>query len=140
MVNFMFKLKSNEKLLTREQFKELVFKRDNNTCVFCDKKPTSAQHIIDRKLFHDGGYYLDNGASVCDEHHWQCEKTDLSVEEVWNACKIKNKILPVGFDPNKSYDKWGNLVFEDGTRSPGAMFQLENVQKILKDKLYLFKK
>lgn len=35
---------------------------------------------------------------------------------------------------------WGNLVFEDGIRSPGAMFQLENVQKILKYKLYLFKK
>jgi hypothetical protein len=136
----MFKLQSNQKLLTRAQFKVDVFQRDNHTCVFCDKKATSANHIMDRKLFSDGGYYLDNGVSVCDEHRWKCDTTDLSVENIWEACKITNKILPVGFDPKRSYDKWANLIFEDGTRSPGAMFRFENVQNALKDKLHLFEK
>lgn len=96
------------------------------------------EHIIERKLFLDGGYYIDNGASVCDEHHWSCEKTDISVEEVRLACKIKTIIIPEHFDINISYDKWGNVLLANGIRIKGGMFYLENVQKVLKDKLYLF--
>lgn len=126
------------KLLSREDFKQMVFKRDNNKCVFCQSLPTSAHHIIERKLFDDGGYYLDNGASVCDLHHWDCEKTDISVEDVRKACRITNIVLPKHFDKELSYDKWGNIVLENGMRNKGEMFYLENVQKILKNKMYLF--
>jgi predicted restriction endonuclease len=132
-------MKQKIKLLTRTEFSEKVMQRDNKKCVFCGEPATSAHHIIERKLFNDGGYYLDNGASVCDLHHWQCEKTDISVEDVRKSCKILNKIVPNHFDINQSYDKWGNVVLEDGTRLKGEMFYLENVQKILKDKIYLFK-
>lgn len=131
-------MKNKSKLLTRTQFSEGVLKRDKHTCVFCSKPATSAHHIIERKLFKDGGYYLDNGASVCDEHHWNCEKTDFSVEEVRKACKIVNVVIPEHFNPELSYDKWGNVMLENGMREKGEMFELENVQKILKDKLYLF--
>lgn len=126
------------KLLTREQFKELSFKRDRHTCVFCNKKSEDPHHIIDRKLFSNGGYYLDNCASVCHEHHWAVERTDISVEEVRKACGITNIILPEGFDSSKIYDKWGNIILSNGRRKPGSMFFEENVQKILKDKLWLF--
>lgn len=132
------KIQNNDKLLSREQFNELTFKRDNHTCVFCNDTKIVAHHIIERKLFPDGGYYLNNSASVCDEHHWAVEKTDISVKEVWSKCGIINPSLPPHFDPNLEYDKWGNIILNNGMRTPGEMFYLENVQKILKDKLYLF--
>lgn len=125
-------------LLTREQFNALVFKRDNYKCIFCGNSKIVAHHIIDRKLFSDGGYYLDNGASVCDEHHWAVEKTDISVEDVRKACGISNILLPEGFNSNKIYDKWCNVIMPNGRREPGPMFFEDNVQKILKDKIWLF--
>jgi hypothetical protein len=125
-------------LLTREEFKEQVFARDHHTCIFCNKAAIDAHHIIDRKLWVDGGYYLNNGASVCEEHHWAVEKTDISVQEVWKKCGIMQPFLPPDFDSNLNYDKWGNTLLDNGMREPGKMFFEENVQKILKDKLYLF--
>ncbi len=94
-------------LLTREKFRELCFKRDKNKCIFCNNTEISCHHIIDRKLFTDGGYYMDNGASVCDEHHWLCEQTDITVEAIRELCNIKTIVLPKGFDSNQHYDKWG---------------------------------
>ena len=129
---------NNLKLLTREQFRDLSFKRDKFTCIFCSNTKISCHHIIERKLFPNGGYYLDNGASVCDEHHWACEKTEISIDDVRKACGITNIILPEGFDPTKIYDKWGNIILPNGKREPGHLFFEENVQKILKDKLWLF--
>lgn len=101
-------------------------------------KGCCSSHILERKLFVDGGYCIDNGATVCDEHHWSCEKTDISVEEVRLACNIKTIIIPKHFDINVSYDKWGNIILSTGLRIKGEMFYLENVQKVLKHKLYLF--
>ena len=129
---------NNKKLLTREQFNELTFKRDKYKCVFCSNKKIVSHHIIDRKLFSDGGYYLDNAASVCDEHHWCVEKTDISVEDVRKACGITNIVLPEGFDASKIYDKWCNIILSNGRRKPGPMFFEENVQKVLREKLWLF--
>lgn len=131
-------LKKSSQLLTRDLFRELSLNRDKNTCIFCSNKQPVVHHLIERKLFIDGGYYLNNGASVCDEHHWSCEKTDISVEEVRKACGITNVILPEGFDNSKIYDKWGNIILPNGRRQPGPMFFEDNVQKILKDKLWLF--
>lgn len=124
-----------DKLLIREKFKELSLKRDKYCCVFCSNTNISCHHIYDRKLFSNGGYYLDNGASVCVEHHWACEKTDISVEEVRKACGIAKILIPEGFDPSKVYDKWCNIVLSNGRRIPGPMFFEENVQKILKNKI-----
>jgi hypothetical protein len=125
-------------LLKREKFKELVFKRDKYKCIFCDKPAVDAHHVLDRALWKDQGYYINNGASVCAEHHWAVEKTDISVQEVWTKCGVTEPFLPPHLDPNLNYDKWGNILLDNGMRKPGEMFHLENVQKILKDKLYLF--
>lgn len=132
------KIKFANELLTREQFKELVFKRDNYTCLFCSKPAIDPHHIIDRALWTDQGYYLNNGASVCEEHHWAVERTDISVQEVWKKCGIIEPFLPSNLDSTLNYDKWANIILDNGRRIPGKMFYLDNVQKVLKDKIWLF--
>lgn len=118
-------------LLTREQFREAVFKRDNHKCVFCDSPAVDAHHIIERRLFSDGGYYFDNGISVCRTHHIECEMTTITVEQAREAANIKTKILPEHLYPDEMYDKWGNPILPNGQRLRGELFWDENVQKIL---------
>lgn len=124
-------------LLTRDQFREGVFERDGYKCIFCDEPAKDAHHIIERRLWPDGGYYLDNGASVCEQHHIDCEKTLLSVEDVREACGAKI-VVPPHLYADHQYDKWGNLVLPNGTRLRGELFYDESVQKILKEVLHLF--
>lgn len=118
-------------LLSREQFKEQVFKRDRYTCIFCRKPAVDAHHIIDRSLWPDGGYYLDNGASVCEGHHWKCETTEITVERVRVAARIETVLLPPCLPAGKVYDKWGNELTESGIRLPGPKFFEKGVQKVL---------
>ena len=127
-------------LLTREQFKVQVFGRDKHTCVFCNQPAVDAHHILDRKLWNDGGYYLNNGASVCEAHHLACEYTHVSVPEVWKACHITDGAVPVYMSKDLEWDKWGNPVAASGRRLRGPMFFDENVQKALEkgNKLSLF--
>lgn len=89
-----------------------------------------AHHILDRKLWSDGGYYLSNGASVCGQHHWQCEITELSVETVRQAAKITELALPPGFSSELTYDKWGN-VLRDGMIEKGPLFSDTGCYKAL---------
>ncbi len=120
------------KLLTRDKFRESVFLRDNHTCVLCDLPAADAHHIIERRLWPDGGYYIDNGASVCATHHLECEMTTVSVETLREACKIVKSLLPPHMYYDQIYDKWGNIVQPNGTRLRGELFFDESVQKILK--------
>lgn len=120
-------------LLTREQFHEQVFKRDMGTCVFCALPAEDAHHILDRKLWSNGGYYLNNGASVCARHHMECEQTLITVEQVRAACGITNIIVPPHFNLDQSYDKWGNTVLPNGQRTKGELFNEPGVQKILRE-------
>ena len=128
------------KLLTRDQFREAVFSRDNHTCVIpgCGKPAQDAHHIIERRLWSDGGYYLDNGASVCGEHHIQCETTEISVEDIREYAGIKKAIVPEHMYDDVVYDKWGNTILPNGLRTKGELFHDESVQKILVDVLDLF--
>lgn len=119
-------------LLTRDAFREGVFARDKHKCVFCDKPAKDAHHILERRLWDDGGYYMSNGASVCEEHHMQCEMTLISVEEVRHACGITKIRVPDHFYDDHIYDKWGNPVLEDGRRGKGPLFFDESVQKVLR--------
>lgn len=118
-------------LLDRNTFREAVLKRDNHQCVFCHAPAIDAHHIMERRLFSDGGYYLDNGASVCEKHHKECEMTWISVEQVREACKITKKVLPPHLYPDQIYDKWGNPILPNGLRLRGELFEDESVQKIL---------
>lgn len=127
-------------LLNREIFKELVFSSSKGLCVVCRATAVDAHHILDRKLWRDGGYYLENGAAVCENCHWKCEKTIFSVELVRNKAKIKTILVPPGMDSNCVYDKWGNTLLPDGKRIPGPLFEDLGVQKILRQQglLWLF--
>jgi hypothetical protein len=119
-------------LLTRDQFRELVGKRDKYTCVVCSGVATAAHHIIERRLFSDGGYYLDNGASLCDGCHILAETTEISCDDLRRRCGITRVRLPEHLYDDQEYDKWGNPIFPNGTRAKGELFNDESVQKILK--------
>lgn len=124
-------------LMNRDKFREGVFSRDKGKCVFCNEKAQDAHHILERHLFPNGGYYLNNGASVCEKHHLLCESTEISVEEV--LLKIGGKrVTPPHLYDDQIYDKWGNPVLPNGSRLRGELFFDESVQKILKNYLHLF--
>lgn len=120
-----------ERLLTRDEFRERVLQRDGGLCVLCGQQAEDAHHLLERRLFPDGGYYVDNGASVCEPCHIQCEMTVVSVEDVRIAAGIQQKVIPPHFYGDEVYDKWGNILLPDGRRTRGELFFDESVQKIL---------
>lgn len=123
------------RLLDRDKFREAVFLRDNHTCVICKKPAKDVHHILERRLFLDGGYYLSNGASLCEECHLKAEMTLISVEEIREACGIaeKDKVLPEHLYPDQIYDKWSNPILPNGKRMRGDLFDDISVQKILNE-------
>lgn len=122
----------NEKLLSRDDFRESVFIRDNHKCVVCGAPAQDAHHILERRLWDDGGYYLSNGASVCGKHHIECEKTLITVEQIREFANITKWSIPEHLYSDVTYDKWGNVLTERG-RLRGELFYDESVQKILRD-------
>jgi len=101
------------KLLSRDEFRESVLSRDKGICVTCLLPATAAHHIIDRALFEDGGYYLDNGASLCDDCHIRAEKGIFTCDEIRKVARINTIVLPPQLDPSKSWDKWGHEIIEE---------------------------
>jgi hypothetical protein len=96
-------------LLSREEFKKQVFARDKHRCVVCGKDAVDAHHIMDRKLWDDGGYYLENGASVCEQCHWSCENGWVTPDMLRERIGLPT-LLPPQLDPAFVYDKWGEPV------------------------------
>ncbi len=130
-----------EKLLYRDEFREAVFTRDHHRCVWCGEPAVDAHHIIERRLWPDGGYYLDNGVSLCEKHHLQAEQTVIEVEDLRAAAGIRTIHVPPHLYADTRIDKWGNPVLADDTRLPGELFDDASVQKALKegDKLCWFR-
>jgi len=127
------------KLLTRDQFREGCLERDSHKCVICgETKNLSVHHIIERRLFSDGGYYLSNGSTLCEPHHIQAEKTELSCEIIREACNITKICLPEDYYPDHQYTKWGDVILPNKQRMKGPLFYDESVQKILKDHFSLY--
>lgn len=131
------------KLLNRQEFKSKVFERDNNKCVICGKDGVDAHHIIDRKCWPDGGYYVDNGVTLCSSCHLLAEKGIYSPEYLRSKAKITKLVLPPNLDSNKCYDKWGKELFPlkyikiNNKKHKGKLIISNNVTNI---KLYSFKK
>jgi hypothetical protein len=124
-------MREKRKPLTRDEFREQVFQRDGHKCVMCGEPAQDAHHIIERRLFQDGGYHLDNGASVCGEHHIEAEQTTLSCDVLRGRSGISSIVLPDHLYKDQEYDKWGNPILENGKRLKGELFEDESVQKIL---------
>ena len=112
-------------LLTREEFKELGFRRTEGKCCVpgCCENAVDAHHIMDRKLWKNGGYFLSNCAPVCEKHHLDCEAGAYTPRQVMEFAKIPMDELqkPSSFDwmtdeeyrdmfMNEDLDKFGILV------------------------------
>lgn len=75
---------SKRKKLIRKKFRDDVFHRDSYKCVFCEETENlDAHHITDRSLMPNGGYVKENGISVCQEHHLECEKYHITEGKEW---------------------------------------------------------
>lgn len=129
---------SEQVLLTRDQFRELVFERDRNKCVICGEPGQDAHHIMERRLFPDEGYYLDNGATLCGPCHMEAERTTISVRQIMEAINVGSPVLPPHLYGDQDYDKWGNPILSSGLRLRGELFDDEGVGKILTSVLHLF--
>lgn len=130
--------KDKTKLLTRDEYRESVFARDGHRCVVCGGPAEDAHHVLERKLWIDDGYYLDNGVSVCEEHHLKAEATEISCDELRRLAGITRVVLPPHLCAGESYDKWGNPILPNGQRLRGELFDDEGAQKVLAPVLHLF--
>ena len=117
--------------LERARFRAEAFRRDGGRCVLCGAPAEDAHHILDRKLWPDGGNHLGNAASVCGPCHLRCEMTLVSVPDIRRASGIGRPTVPPGMDPGTETDKWGNPVLPDGRRLPGPLFTDDGCRRIL---------
>lgn len=129
--------------MTRELFKELVFKRANGLCEACltsgaYSAAKDAHHVLERRLWPDGGYYLDNGVALCHPCHYRAETTEYSCSFLREAAGISKILLPPHLYDDQEYDKWGNPVLPNGQRLRGELFEDESVQKVISNYLHLF--
>lgn len=125
-------------LLTRDQFREICLDRDGGKCVICGEAGDAVHHIMERRLFPDEGYYLDNGSTLCGPCHWRAETTALSVREICNAIGSPQPVLPPHLYGDQEYDKWANPILPDGRRLRGELFEDDSVRKVLSGVLHLF--
>jgi hypothetical protein len=126
------------KLLSRQDFKAIVLNRNQGTCCIptCREEAVDAHHILNRNLFtgaHElGGYFLENGAGLCDEHHYQAEITLISVETLREACLVTVPAIPSQLSAEKTYDCWGNEILLNGFYARGPLFSDSGCQKALR--------
>lgn len=119
--------------LSRAAFRTAVFARDGGRCVLCSAPAVDAHHMLERRLWPDGGYHVANGASVCEDCHLRCERTLVSVEELRALCGIAKPLIPPHLYDDQSYDKWGNPILANGQRCQGELFFEESVQQVLRE-------
>jgi predicted restriction endonuclease len=119
-------------LLSREAFGKAALARDSHRCVRCGLPAADAHHIVERKLWPDGGYYLHNAASLCAVHHLEAETTVIGAEELRSVIGIQDVLLPPCLDPAYKWDKRGNGILPDGNRLPGPLFDDDGCRKALR--------
>ena len=95
-------------LLTREEFKRQVFSRTSGKCCVpgCECAAVDAHHIMDRKLWSDGGYYLTNGAALCSKHHLDAEQGRITPAECLNFMNIEIGWVDV---PDKLREQYSDI-------------------------------
>ena len=69
---------SNKKHI-RQNFRDICFKRDKQTCKCCPSKvELTVHHITDRHEMPNGGYVKENGITVCPECHIKAEQFHIT--------------------------------------------------------------
>jgi hypothetical protein len=81
-------------------------------------------------LFSDGGYYLENGVTLCEKHHLEAEQTVIEPSQFYELLGVK-RVLPDQLYDEFEYTKWGDIIMPNGTRLIGPLFFDESVQKIM---------
>lgn len=78
--------------MSREKFRQHCVERDDGQCVVPDcheqvtpspDGPGEVHHIIERKLWTNGGYIPRNGVSICNEHHRLAERNIIPPQAFW---------------------------------------------------------
>ncbi|MBB4866795.1 hypothetical protein HNP46_005702 [Pseudomonas nitritireducens] len=118
-------------LLSEQQFVLNVRNRDKDRCVVCRAAADHAHHIMDTRLFDNGGHYLGNGVSLCDQHRQDAMTTLLNTQKLRDAAGIPEIIIPDHLVASDRYDRYGNQLQPNGTRMKGELFDLEDVQWLL---------
>lgn len=107
--------------MSRESFRRQCVERDGGECLVpsCEATVTAepseageVHHIIERKLWQDGGYIPENGACVCNKHHRYAEENVIPPQAFWRWIGVENPPLPedpVGREAvmDSDVDKWG---------------------------------
>jgi 5-methylcytosine-specific restriction endonuclease McrA len=94
-------------LLTREEARQKTLDRDHNKCIICNEiNELTIHHIIDRSLFKDQGYYIDNLITLCPVCHIKSENGTYTCNELREKANIDNIVLPDGYDNSVEIDKW----------------------------------
>jgi hypothetical protein len=109
----------------RREFNITCRERDNHRCVMCEMthyysinqdftttkhlvgQSIEVHHITNRKEIPNGGYVLENGISLCAEHHCHAETFHRFGGESWY----------VGFHPNDLYKLIGSSAEEAHKKS-----------------------
>ena len=96
-------------LLTREEFRKKVLLKYNGKCCVpgCNCDAVDAHHIMDRKLWNDGGYYLSNGAALCSKHHLDAETGKITPKQCLDYMGINLKDIRV---PDKIAEKYSKKI------------------------------
>ena len=99
----------DDKLLTREEFKKQVFSKTNGKCCVpdCSCDAVDAHHIMDRKLWYDGGYYVSNGAALCSKHHLDAEQGRITPKQCLDYMNINLCDIRL---PDKIKEKYQNKI------------------------------
>lgn len=121
----------DRRLADQTRFVRAVLSRDNGVCVFCGALATDVHQIFASELWDDGGFFEDNGASVCSVHYRACRSTVISVEAAVAAVGLETPVLPPHLYAVQRYDTWGNAILNDGRRTRGELFHLAAVQAAL---------
>lgn len=130
---------NSKDLLIRDEFRKQCLSRDGNKCVLCgETNNLVVHHIVERRLFDDGGFYLSNGATLCEEHHWKAEATIVGTQQLRDAVGITRIVLPEHLDSDETYTKWADVELENGMRNPGELFDDASVQKVIAPVIHLY--
>lgn len=58
-----------------------------------ETKQLDAHHIISRDEFEDGGYFLENGVTLCPGHHIMAENNLITTQEIYNVLEYDEEVI-----------------------------------------------
>ena len=88
----------------RREFRDAVFTRDENMCIFCRAPAVDAHHITDRNEMPNGGYTVKNGASLCASCHLKAEEYHMTPHaKCWPGYHPDDLYMKIGSSYEEAY-------------------------------------